>query len=151
MKHILLIAVLILSACSKNDNEFMQAVAFGEIKELNRLSPGVDKQLIVRLFQAPQFIAGCFKETHGVCQYKYFVSVSSYDEYPEFNLYELDAQGEVGKIIWISTDLIDTAIIEFDMNSYTQHALNNNKQLKNTKKKLRVELTPKRIRESISP
>ncbi len=102
MKVFLLVSILLLSACKTISNELQSAVAFGVIEELNKLDPDVEKQLLLRLYRAPVYVEGCFKETHGICQYSYFLSVSTFDEYPETNIYKLKTKGEITKIMWLN-------------------------------------------------
>jgi len=45
------------------------AIAFGVMKELNDIDPKQDKDLLVRLYQAPMMNQDCFIETRGVCHY----------------------------------------------------------------------------------
>lgn len=129
MRYFFLLFVLLLPACGAMDKNMLNAIAFGEIRELNELNPDVDKQLILRLYRSPIYKEGCFKETHGVCQYTYFISVSTYDEYPEVNLYELGFKGEVADIVWLPEEAIDTARLKITATNYTNDALKNNQDL----------------------
>ena len=86
------------ASCMALDSDLKNAISFGEIKYLDKYSPEVEKQLYLRLFQSPVYIKNCFEETHGICFYKYYLSVSTYDEYPETNIYELKSQGEIKNI-----------------------------------------------------
>jgi len=148
MKIFLVFGFLLLSACSNLNGELQNALAFGEIKELNRLDTKVDKQLLLRLYRSPLYLKNCFKETHAVCRYTYFLSVSTYDEYPETNIYMLKTQGEIIKISWINTTTVDTAKLKLTFNSYTREALKNNKSLKNIKRIIFIDINSKNIKES---
>ena len=148
MKIFLIFGFVLLSGCSSLNGELQNALAFGEIKELNQLDTKVDKQLLLRLYRAPLHQKGCFKETHGVCRYTYFLSVSSYDEYPETNIYKLKNQGEIISIDWENTTTIDTAKLKLTFNRYTNEALKNNKTLKNIRKTIYINVNATNIKET---
>jgi len=156
MKYLLFSLVFLCASCSNAneidakgiDLELQQAISFGPIQDLNEHSDEVDKQLFIRLFRAPLYVQDCFLETNGICKYKYFLSVSSFDEQPETNIYSLKAVGEIADISWSATDKIDTAIINLTINKYTSAALKNNKELKSELKNINLVITPKNIIES---
>ena len=150
MRFIYVIVVLLFASCSLLENDLRNAISYGEIIELNEYTDSVDKQLFARLYRSPVFQNDCFKETHGVCQYQYFLSVSSFDEYPETNIYRISEKGEIGKIEWIDSPEIDTAIIEITINKYTKEALVNNADLPPEFSLLRITVTPKHMEESLT-
>lgn len=149
MKFLVIVFAVFCSSCSALDTALQNAISFGDITELNKYSPEVDKQLFIRLFQSPVYVNNCFKETHGVCKYKYFLSVSTFDENPETNIYTLSTNGEVDKVTWGESADIDTAKIGLVVNKYTQAALNNNNELVNEKLIVNLVVTPKQISESL--
>ena len=148
MKIFLIFGFILLSACSGLSVELQNAFAFGEIKELNQLDPKVDKQLLLRLYRSPLHKKGCFKETHSVCRYTYFLSVSTYDEYPATKIYKLKTQGEINSIHWINITAVDTAKLKLIFNRYTREALKNNKTLNNIEKTIYIEVNTVEIKES---
>lgn len=148
MKIFIIVSFLLLSGCSGLNSELQNAIAFGEIKELNQLDSKVDKQLLLRLYRSPLHHKGCFVETHGVCRYTYFLSVSTYDEYPETNIYKLKSQGEIVSVSWKKATTIDTANLKLILNSYTNEALKNNKALKNVEKTVHIKVSAVGIKES---
>ncbi|WDE08802.1 hypothetical protein SG34_033455 [Thalassomonas viridans] len=150
MKILLIALLAFCSSCSALDSDLKSAISYGEIKGLNKYTPEVDKQLFIRLFNAPIYQDNCFKETHGVCQYKYFLSVSTFDEYPETNIYLLKTLGEIDKIEWLPTSDVDTAKLKLAINSYTKAALSNNNKLVNTKSIISIVVTPVEINESLT-
>ena len=150
MKFLLLLSVFVLSSCSTIDTELTKAISFGEITDLNGYSKNIEKSLFVRLYRSPVYKENCFKETHGVCKYQYFLSISTFDEYPDIAIYKLSEQGEIKEIHWSSSSEIDTAIIEFTMNSFTDMALKNNSTLKPESKKLLVRVNPSNIEQSLT-
>lgn len=145
MKVVLVLALALLVSCSAVDSELQSAISYGEIVELNKYSDNIDKQLLVRLFKSPLYKKGCFKETHGVCQYQYFLSVSTFDENPETNIYRIREVGEIREVKWLGSDAIDTAVIEFDFGKYTKMAVSNNPELVSEHFRLKVILTPESI------
>ena len=148
MKLLLILGFMLLSACSSLNSELQNALAFGEIKELNQLDPKADKQLLLRLYRSPLHQEGCFKETHGICQYTYFISVSTFDEYPETKIYKLKTRGEIIKISWQETTRLDTARLKLTFNHYTREALKNNKSLENIEKTIYLEMNLANFKES---
>ena len=150
MKYLLLLSVVILSSCSTIDTELKQALSFGEIIELNDYSKNIEKSLFVRLYRSPIYKENCFQETHGVCKFQYFLSVSTLDEYPDIAIYKLSELGEIKEIHWSSSREIDTAIIEFTMNSFTDMALKNNSSLSSGSKKLMVKVNPTKMEQSLT-
>lgn len=129
MKFMLLALVVVLSGCSSMSKDVLNALAFGEIQELNQLNPGVDKQLRIRLYRSPIYKEGCFKETHGACQYRYFMALSTYDEYPEVNWHKLDLKGEITQVAWLPSETVDMARLKVTGKNYTSEALQNNEEL----------------------
>lgn len=149
MKMIFVFGFLLLSSCGTITGDLQKALAFGKIKELNQLSEGVDKQLLLRIYEAPLHQDGCFSETHGICQYQYFISVSTFYENPETNIFRIKTNGEIVNIAWIEESEIDTARIRLTINEFTKSALANNTTLKNEKKIVQLIVDANRIIESI--
>lgn len=147
MKAVLLSVLLLLVSCASINKELESAISYGEIKELNEYSSEIEKQLYVRLYQSPIYKEGCFKETHGVCQYSYFLSVSTFDEYPETNIFPLSNVGEITDIEWRNSEGVDTAVIDFTIQQYTKAATANNPDLMSSTSVVRVTVTPKSIEE----
>jgi len=132
-----------------NKPDFEKAIAFGKITELNQFSPKIEKDLLVRLYQAPLYESNCFVETHGICQYKYFVTVSTFDEYPETNVYELENMGEVSKVSWLPEEKVDYAEINLTFNQYSKYAMENNKKLINKIANIVLKISVKNINEEM--
>ncbi len=152
MKAIFLSVMLtfMLVSCTTStsvNKEFESAISYGEIIELNQYSSEVEKQLFVRLYQSPIYKEGCFQETHGICKYRYFLSVSTFDEYPETNIFNLNEVGEITAIEWQDSGDIDTATIDLTMEKYTKMATQNNPNLVDKPIVVRVTLTPKSMQE----
>jgi len=80
MKFFLGLSLLFLLSCAHTNKSLEAAISYGEIKELNNYSKDIDKQLFIRLLRSPVGENSCFEETGGVCQYQYFLSVSTFDE-----------------------------------------------------------------------
>lgn len=147
MKAFLLISILVLSACKTIDQDFQSAIAFGEIEELNKLNPKIEKQLFIRLYKSPIYLEGCFIETHGICQFNYFLTVSTFDEYPETNIYKLKTRGEITDITWLSESKVDTAKLRFFFTKYTDYAMKNNDSLNPEKKSVLIEVSKENLSE----
>jgi len=142
MRSAWLLCVFFLTSCATHDGDLWRAISYGEIAEVNGYSSEIEKSLYVRMYQAPIYNEYCFVETHGICKYKYYFSVSTFDEYPEVNLFELRHQGEVVDIRWLENNDIDSATIEFRMSKYTKEALQNNSALAVEVDVFQVVLTP---------
>ncbi len=117
-------------------------MAYGSMKELNNIDPNMEKDLLIRLYQIPIMGERCFVETHGVCQNSYYISVSTFDEFPETNVFKLNMAGDVSRIQWLQENQYDYVEIEFTLNKYTKEAMANNNSLVNTQSKVLVKLTP---------
>lgn len=133
-----------------NEKTFKQAMAYGVVTDLNRIETEVDKQLWLKLYRVPLLDGDCFKETHGVCKYQYLLSVSTFDENPEFNVFEFPEAGEVVKTEWLeSKDLeskeIDSAKLAVTFRAFSKEALNNNKALKPQEKVISLKITPNKL------
>ncbi len=89
MKTLFFLTMIMIASCShipaKNDlniNELKAAMSYGTMRQLNDIDPDIEKDLLVRLYQVPMMDRNCFIETHGTCQNKYYLSVSTFDEFP---------------------------------------------------------------------
>lgn len=148
MKIFPVIGFILLAACSALDINLQNALAFGNTRELNELSPEVEKQLLIKIYESPVYKEGCFRGTHGICQYRYYLSVSTFDEYPETNIYELKTKGEIIKVTWKNEEKIDTATLSLVFNKFTSAAIKNNNSLKNQQSIVHIEVDPSNIFES---
>jgi len=152
MKNILISLILFMVTFSNSEagndpdtSDLKTAMAYGTVIELNKLETKVEKKLLIRLYKIPLLNGTCYIETHGTCQNKYLVSVSTYDEQPDVNVFALKATGEVSRIRWIKDDGIDSAKIELMMNRYTKEATANNSSLKNTQMKINLQINVNKI------
>ncbi|MBL4796331.1 MAG: hypothetical protein JKY50_02835 [Oleispira sp.] len=149
MRSFILFFIVLTSGCVSLDNNLQNALAFGERKELNEYSPNVDKQLLVRLYSSPLYKDHCFIETHGTCKYSYFLSVATFDEYPETNIYKLKTEGEIIAVNWKQTDVIDSAEIDLVFNQFSMRALENNASLMNHEQRVQIKVNISEIVEVI--
>jgi hypothetical protein len=150
MRFFILLVIIITSGCASLDNDLQNALAFGDIKELNEYSVEIDKQLLIRLYSSPIHKENCFLETHGTCKYKYFISVSTFDEYPETNIYKLQNEGEITDINWIDTSDIDSAELNLVFNQFSVAALKNNNTLINHQKIVHIKANSSDISETVT-
>ncbi|MFT7374278.1 MAG: hypothetical protein ACI9T9_002984 [Oleiphilaceae bacterium] len=148
MRFFILLFIMITSGCASLDNDLQKALVFGNIKELNEYNSEVDKQLLIRLYSSPVYKENCFFETHGICKYKYFISVSTFDEYPETNIDKLQNEGEITEINWINTSDIDSAELKLIFNHFSVAALKNNSTLINHQKIVNIKVNPSEISET---
>ncbi len=152
MKHLFLFVVIFITACSHNGtkksfgiNDLSIVMAYGSVKELNDINPDIEKDLLIRLYQSPILGENCFTETHGVCRNNYYISVSTFDEFPQSNVFKLKMVGEVTGIRWLQEDKYDYVEIEFTINQHTKEALSNNPSLVNVETKVLIELEPNNL------
>jgi hypothetical protein len=117
-------------------------MAYGTMKELNNIDPDIEKDLLVRMYQVPILGESCFIETHGVCRNNYYLSVSTFDEFPESNVFKMNIVGEVTEIHWFRENKHDYVEIGFTLNKYTKEALENNNSLVNVQSEVLVKLEP---------
>lgn len=110
---------------------YKRALAYGAQLDLNELNAAIEKNLSVRLYRIPLSRNDCFVETHGICQYEYLLSVSTFDEQPEINVFKLPLVGEIVGIDWQQHSGVDEAKFVLSLNQYSAAALKNNPALKN--------------------
>jgi len=118
---------------SQNIRDLKTILALGKVINLNQSTLSVEPGLFVKLHEVPVFVNDCFKEMHGICQYKYYVSVSSFDEYPETNVYKLSQKGVYRSVEWLDISETDKVSLSIDLDTYTKEALSNNSDLINKK------------------
>ena len=155
MRFFILFCIMITSGCVSLDNDLQNALAFGDIRELNKYSPEVDKQLLIRLYSSPIHSShthkeNCFIETHGVCKYSYFISVSTFDEYPETNIYKLQTEGEITDISWVHSSDIDSAELNLIFNQFSVAALKSNNSLINHQQNVHIKASAFEISETVT-
>lgn len=121
-------------------SELNAILAVGKSIDLNQQQPDKDQSLLVRIHELPIFENDCFVETHGICQNQYYISVSTFDEYPETNVFKLNHIGSLVTVNWLKESELDHAKISLVLDKYTDEALKNNPALKNQKIKLIVRL-----------
>jgi len=137
--------ILQLSGCTYSSAEstlsLKNVMAYGVITELNNQDENIEKALFIRLYQTPSNTS-CLTEIHSVCQYQYHMSVSTFDKYPEADVFELAIRGEIIDTTWLAVDTHDYAEIEVTYNKFTHDALQRDKSLINitTTKTLKIDV-----------
>jgi len=151
---LLVIASIMISSCANVPTENVKAINFGSVLALGKLietnpnKAAHEIDLFVRLYEMPVYENDCFIETHGICQNQYYVTVSTYDEYPETNVFKLKYKGEVVDLYWVEDNRVDYVKLMLVLEKYTGDALKNNNSLINSQFRVLVELTPKSIRQT---
>ena len=125
--------------------EQQAAMAYGSVEALHPTQPGVEENLILRLYALPVFGESCFVETSGVCRNRYLLSVSSFDEQPEFGVFALPFSGQVTAVSWQGDAVVDHATLVFTVDRYTRAATANNPGLENSQQVIRLRVSPKGI------
>lgn len=124
---------------------YKRALAYGAQLDLNELNAAIEKNLSVRLYRIPLSRNDCFVETHGICQYEYLLSVSTFDEQPEINVFKLPLVGEIIGIDWQKHSRVDEEKFEVSLNQYSAAALKNNPALKNVSSRHTVTVNLKSV------
>jgi hypothetical protein len=146
LPYIALVALLF--ACEGNikpddmtAKELKKVLALSNFIDLNLIKTNVEKDLILRVFEMPVTEQNdCFPESHGVCNYDYYLSVSQYDEYPDFNVFKIGRFGQIISYKWIREDKPDYVEIEILTYKYSSAALKYNKKLKNEEKRILLKI-----------
>lgn len=146
LPYIVLVALLF--ACEANiksdgmtTKELKKVLALSNFIDLNLIKTNFEKDLILRVFEMPVTEQNdCFPESHGVCSYDYYLSVSQHDEYPDFNVFKIGRFGQIISYQWIREDKPDYVEIEILTCKYSSAALKYNKKLKNEEKRLRLKI-----------
>jgi len=153
---LLLALSLGLSACAlpRSDShspaiDLPQVLALGKLIDITPRNTDHEIDLMVKVYEVPILENTCFVETHGVCQHAYFIAVSTYDEFPDTNVFQLSNIGVLRNYTWLPDEKTDFVEIEFAMDSYTATALANNKGLKNQPYRVQLQITPKEIKETL--
>lgn len=153
MKILFPLLMLLLGGCEAGaadiTPDLKDVMAFGSMRELNGIDPKKQKDLLVRLYQIPAAGENCLMETHGACRYQYYVSVSTFDEQPETNVFKLSNKGEVTNIAWLTENKLDYVEIELSLNKHTKEALKNNAALENKAVKVLLKIDPKKLIETL--
>lgn len=127
---------------TSKERELERAMAYGLIYDLNKYSPDVGKNLLLRMYEVPaREEHDCFIETSGVCRYEYTLSVSTFDEAPTFDTIRLNHVGKISEIEWKESDATDSAWLSLKVDDYTPEALKNNPNLKNTAKQIDIHVS----------
>lgn len=154
MKYFFL-SLLLLISCSTHSEEkvekldnplLVKIMAFGEMTDLNQLQESVDKKLWVKVFKVPSTKQNnCFPESHGVCEYEYYLLTSQFDESPIINAYSLGTYGELTDYEWEPVVSRDKAVINIKVSKYSMTALKYNSALKNKEKQYQLVALPNEI------
>ncbi|GHA49634.1 hypothetical protein GCM10007086_24330 [Photobacterium aphoticum] len=119
-----------------------------EILDLNTYSPDVEKTLQVELFSVQTENINCTQGKGSLCQYEYFITVSTLDAEPVTNSFDLEVGGEVVDIEWIPTERHHTAMIQLHVLPYTSQALNPEATLSALPQTVLITVTPDQIQEN---
>ena len=73
----------------------------------------------VKVYKLPNTVSNnCFPESHGICNYKYYMATSQLDDSPIINVYYLGVLGEIIDYKWEHTSSIDKAVKNIITNKY---------------------------------
>jgi len=155
MKKLIFSILLLSISCSSNSNILVkkikdpmlaQLLIFSELKDLNKLQPNIEKKLWVKVYKLPNTEPNnCFPESHGICNYKYYLATSQLDDSPIINAYDLGILGEIVEYKWKKTNTIDKVVINIKANKYSKEALNYNKSLINITINYQIIATPNNL------
>ncbi len=155
MMKYLFLSFLLLVSCSTHSEEkvkkldnplLVKILAFGELTDLNQLQKDIDKELWVKIYQVPSTKKNdCFPESHGICEYEYYLVTSQFDENPTINAYSLGTFGEFTDYKWEPATSTDKAIINIKVSNYSIAALKYNSTLKNKEKEYQLVALPNKV------
>ena len=129
---------LALGATPLKDTLLVEILNDATMQDLNKLSPGVTKDLALRLY-AIGHSGTCVEETEWICSYHYVLAVSEFGELRERNAYDLGEVGEIANIRWMPHDSTDHAVLEFDVRNVPGHAARQNAKLVMRHRRYRLE------------
>lgn len=142
-----LVAAIVISACTSTNSSVRSSLdvdllekllAYDVTTELNTLDPEIEKNLFLRLHEIPTDNGECYIDTHGVCQYAYYLSVATFDEQPITGLYRLTTKGKLTKASWVASNTTDYAAISVTIQNFTDEALKNNATLESHEKTVQL-------------
>ena len=155
MKNLIFICLFLVISCDSNsqenitrisDSSVVKLMMLGEVLDLNKLQENIEKNLWLKIYKVPNTSDNeCFPESHGICDYKYYLATSQLDDSPILNAYYLGVIGEIIEYEWQETQNIDTAIIKISANKYSKEALAYNKSLQNRKITYQITATPDNV------
>ena len=141
MKNILYISLLLIISCTTHSEVVVKEIKdpiipkllmLSELVDLNNLQQNINKNLWVKIYKLPNTESNdCFPESHGICEYIYYMATAQLDDSPIINAYYLGVLGEIIEYKWVYTSVNDKAIINIVTNKYSKEALKYNKELKN--------------------
>ena len=121
------------------DTDMARVLALSEVMDLNKIKTPFEKNRWVKMYKVPGVgPVDCFPESHGICQYEYYLATSQIDDSPAVNAWNLGRLGEIIDYKWIKTEEVDSAIIIMKVSKYSKQAISYNKKLKNEIKTYRV-------------
>lgn len=152
MKKLTFVFLLLIISCTSNsqglvkkinDPALAELLALSELKDLNKLQLNIEKNLWIKVYKLPNTESNkCFPESHGICNYKYYIVTSQLDDSPIINVYYLGTFGEIIDYQWRHTSSIDEAVINIITNKYSKEALIYNKSLRNIVTNYKIVATP---------
>lgn len=155
MKKLIYSILLLSISCSSSSNILIEKIKspmlaelliFSELKDLNKIQPNIEKNLWVKVYKLPNTETNnCFPESHGICNYKYYLATSQLDDSPIISAYYLGELGEIIEYKWSQTNTIDEAVINIKTNKYSKEALNYNKSLVNVTINYQIIATPNNL------
>jgi hypothetical protein len=153
-KNLILCLSLFFLACSSNaenngitNAEMKKILALSNVVDLNELDKHIEKNLLIKVYEVPVLEENdCFPESHGVCKHDYYVSVSQFDEYPEYNVFKIGTFGQITNFKWKKTDKPDTAEIEILTTQYSLDAQKYNDKLPDIENRLLLKLNVNKLK-----
>ena len=154
MKY-LFFSLFLLVSCSTHSEEkiekldnpiLVRILAFGELTDLNQLQKNIDKELWVKIYKVPSTKKNnCFPESHGICEYEYYLVTPQFNENPTINAYSLGTFGEFTDYKWEPATSSDKAVINIKVSNYSVAALKYNAALKKNEKEYQLVALPNKI------
>jgi hypothetical protein len=133
------------SSPSTRAADLERAMAYGRIVELNDIESASEKGLLVRIFQVPILDGDCAPETHRACEHRLFVSVATFDEQPQTNVFDLGIRGEIASARWLPTEVPDGAALALSIQRIARTRGDEDAALDVQMENVRLEVTPTKL------
>jgi hypothetical protein len=122
-----------------------RAMAYGRIVELNDVESASEKGLLVRIFQVPTLDGDCAPEDRRACAHRLLVSVATFDEQPQTNVFDLGVRGEVASVRWLPTEAPDCAALALSIQRIAGATGDGDAARDAQIENVRLEVTPTRL------
>lgn len=112
---------------SVSAHEFVRILNEADVQDLDSIAPE-RASVSLHLYRVAEQ-GSCIPETHMICNYRYYLAVSDFGEYPDQAVFGLGEVGEIRSIKWLPTDGWGTALLQIEVSNYPEYAYARNPDL----------------------